>query len=72
MFCKYNQVSLLRFTNTGGIVPEKELKAISNATSLGETKKGIGPEKLFCWRCTYWSEGMERISEGRFPPRPLE
>lgn len=52
--------------------PEKELKEISNATSLGETEEGIRPEKLFFCRCTNWSEGIERMLEGKFPPRPLE
>lgn len=72
LFWRYNQVSLLRFWKVVGILPEKLLEEISNAMSLGEIVEGIRPEKLFCCRFTYWSEGMERMSEGRFPLRPLE
>lgn len=65
-------MSLLRFCKVGGILPEKLLEEMSNATSLGEIEEGIRPEKLFFCRFTYWSEGIERMSEGRFPLRPLE
>lgn len=54
------------------MLPEKELKEMSNVMSLGETMEGIGPEKLLCCKCANWSEGIERMLEGNVPLRPLE
>lgn len=50
----------------------KVLNERSRTVSLGEKEVGMPPEKLLCWRKSNCREGMDRISEGRFPLRRLE
>lgn len=40
--------------------------------SFEEIEEGIRPVKLLCWRLTYWSEGIDRMLDGRFPLSSFE